>query len=69
MGAGSGNNGMKQFKIETGPIGLENDTKPDAVIQASIAISLKRIADALEGDKSFKDKSLFEQVFGNGAKS
>lgn len=69
MGSGSGNNGMKQFKIETGPIGLEDDTKPDAVIQASIAISLKRIADALEADKDFKNKPLFEQVFGNGAKA
>lgn len=56
---------IKQFTIETGTIGLETDTKPDAVIQASIAISLKRIADMLEAKQKAAEKPLFEQVFGS----
>lgn len=55
---------QKTFQIETGPIGLDLDTNPTAVIQASIAISLKRIADALEKKQQTESKSLFEEVFG-----
>ncbi len=55
---------MIRHKIETVTLELDGDQPVEVMIQASIAISLKRIADMLEAKQKTDDQPLFEKVFG-----
>jgi hypothetical protein len=69
---------MKQFKIEVGTVVLPDNTTIETQIEISQAISLKRIADALEAlvkqpvvvkrpPTVFEE--LCDEMFGGGGKS
>lgn len=56
---------IKTFKIETGECALGPMASAEQAAKVSIAVSLKRIADALEATNKEKHRSVFEEVFGS----
>lgn len=58
----------KEFKLEVGTIAMPEGTSSDEAVQISKAISLKRIADALDRivaqPVNVKQPSIFEEIFG-----
>lgn len=56
---------VKTFQLETGTITLSDAAHAEQAAKVSIAVSLKRIADALEVSNKKQHKSVFEEVFGS----
>lgn len=59
----------REFKLETGTLVIPDDMEFNVELEASKAVSLKRIADALDKlvtgkPRSLFKGSLFEEVFG-----
>lgn len=54
--------GNKLFNLETGTVATSESTSAEQMVKISIAVSLKRIADAMESKS--EHRSLFEEVFG-----